>query len=80
MNGFPPQRETFFQRDYAQENLSSWERLWGDCIQEETKMDFESNKQGGYNDHSLVGKKNKRKGEGHRNGNIKSEDSISHPM
>jgi hypothetical protein len=46
LNGFSPQWETFVQGVCARENLPSWERLWDDCIQEETQMESKGSKTG----------------------------------
>jgi hypothetical protein len=44
LNGFSPQWETFVKGVCARENLPSWERLWDDCIQEETWMESKGNR------------------------------------
>ena len=53
---------TFFKRVCTKEYFLDWQRLWDDCIQEETQEESKRNKQVSSNDNlSLVSKKRKGK-------------------
>jgi hypothetical protein len=45
--GFTKAWEPFIMGICARERLLKWERLWDDCIQEVTRRESRSNKQGG---------------------------------
>jgi hypothetical protein len=47
LNGFSKAWEPFIMGICAREKLPKWERLWDDCIQEETRRESRSGKQGG---------------------------------
>ena len=47
LNGFTKSWEPFVKGICAQENIPDWPRQWDDCIQEETRKEIRSNKQGG---------------------------------
>jgi hypothetical protein len=47
LNGFTKAWEPFIMGICAREKLPKWERLWDDCIQEETRRESRPNKQGG---------------------------------
>ena len=76
---FSSQRETFVLGVCARENLPSFETLWDDCIQEETRMESKANMQEGNHDHALFGRMKKCRGKGPSNSEVKSEESTSHP-
>jgi hypothetical protein len=61
----------------AHENLPNFERLWDDCIQEETRMESKANKKGGDENLALFGQTNNGKGKGPSKGKEKSEESAS---
>jgi hypothetical protein len=44
LNGLPKAWEPFVKGVYAWEHLLDWQRLWDDCIQEETWEDSKRNK------------------------------------
>jgi hypothetical protein len=46
LNGFPKSWEPFVKGVCARENIPDWQRLWDDCIQEETQEESKANKQG----------------------------------
>jgi hypothetical protein len=46
LNGLPKSWEPFVKGFYARENLPDWQRLWDDCIQEETREESKVGKQG----------------------------------
>jgi hypothetical protein len=54
LNGFTKSWEPFIMGIYARELLLKWERLWDDCIQEETWKESRSGKQGGVGDENLA--------------------------
>jgi len=65
LNGFSKAWEPFIIGICAREKLPKWERLWDDCIQEESHRESKSGKQGGgaTNDNlALVSKTKKGKG------------------
>jgi hypothetical protein len=47
LNGFLASWEPFVKGICACENLPNFERLWDDCIQEETRMESKASKKGG---------------------------------
>ena len=47
LNEFTNSWETFVMGICAREKLPKWERLWDDCIQEETRRESRSSKHGG---------------------------------
>jgi hypothetical protein len=55
LNGFPTSWEPFLKIMFSCENLSNFETLWDDCIQEETRMESKSNDKGGDDNLSLFG-------------------------
>jgi len=64
LNGFSKAWEPFIMGICAREKLPKWERLWDDCIQEETRRESRSGKQGGGaadDNLALVSKTKKRK-------------------
>jgi hypothetical protein len=65
LNGFTKAWEPFIMGICAREHLPKWERLWDDCIQEETRKESRSSKQeggGGDENLALVSKTKKGKG------------------
>jgi hypothetical protein len=65
LNGFTKAWEPFIMGICVQEHLPKWERLWDDCIQEETRKESRSGKQGGGGGDenlALVSKTKKNKG------------------
>jgi hypothetical protein len=54
-------------------------KLWDDCIEEETRMESKGNREGGDNDHALIGQTKKGRGKGPNKGKGKSEEPASHP-
>jgi hypothetical protein len=54
LNGFPTSWELFVKGISFQENLN-FERLWDDCIQEETLMESKDSKKGGDENLDLFG-------------------------
>jgi hypothetical protein len=71
---------TIFQRSLCSENIPDWQRLWDDCIQEETREESKSDKKEDEEEEklALVSKTRKGKGKGsNKKGN--SEESTSHP-
>ena len=77
LNGFPSQWETFVQGVCARDILPSWERLWDDCIYEETRMESKASKQGGGINYALFGQTKKGRGKGPSKGKGKSDESTS---
>jgi hypothetical protein len=63
LNGFTKSWEPFIMGICAREQLRKWERLWDDCIQEETRKESRSDKQGGGDENLALGSKTK-KGKG----------------
>jgi hypothetical protein len=62
LNGFPASWESFVKGICARENLLNIERLWDECIQEETRMESKANKKDGDENLTLFGHSNKGKG------------------
>jgi hypothetical protein len=63
LNGLPKSWEPFVKGVCARENIPDWQRLWDDCIQEETREESKGNKQGGSEENlALVSKTRKGKG------------------
>jgi hypothetical protein len=79
LNGFPASWEPFVKGICARENLPNFERLWDDCIQEETQMESKANKKGGDENLALFGQTNKGRGKRPNKGKGKSEESASQP-
>ena len=77
LNRFPTSREPFVQGICAPENLPNFERLWDNCIQEETQMESKAIKKGGDENLALFGQLNKGRGKGPNKGKGKSEESTS---
>jgi hypothetical protein len=46
LNGFPKSWEPFVKGIFTREKLLDWQKLWDDCIQEETQEESKSIKQG----------------------------------
>jgi hypothetical protein len=46
LNGIPKSREPLFKGVCARESIPDWQRIWDDCIQEETREESKGNKQG----------------------------------
>jgi hypothetical protein len=62
-NVLPKAWEPFVNGVCSREHLVYWQRLWDDCIQEETQEDSKRNKQGSSDDNlSFVSKTKKGKG------------------
>jgi hypothetical protein len=77
LNGFTKSWEPFVKGVCAREKLPNWERLWDDCIQEETREESKANRQGdGEENLALVSQAKKGKGKGSK-GN--SEGATSQP-
>jgi hypothetical protein len=64
LNGFPTSWEPFVKGICARENLPKFERLWDDCIQEETWMESKADKKGGDDNLALIGQTKKGRGKG----------------
>jgi hypothetical protein len=65
LNGLPKCWEPFVKGVCAWENIRDWQRLWDDCIQEETREESKGSKQGGSKENlSLVSKTRRGKGKG----------------
>ena len=64
INGFPTSWEPFFKGNCAQENFPKFERLWDDCIQEETQMEPKVGKKDGEENLAQFGQSSKGKGNG----------------
>jgi hypothetical protein len=80
LNGFPASWEPFVKGICARENLPNSERLWDDCIQEETRMESKANNKGGGGENlALVGQTNKGRDKGPNKRKGKSEVSTSQP-
>jgi hypothetical protein len=62
---------------YACENIPTFERLWDDYIQKDTRMESKVGKKGGDDNLALIGQTKKGKGKGHDKGKGKSKDSTS---
>jgi hypothetical protein len=63
LNGLPKSWEPFVKGVCTRENLPDWQRLWDDCIQEETREESKRNKQGSSDENlALVSKTRKGKG------------------
>jgi hypothetical protein len=77
LNGFLASWEPFVKGICAQENLSDFERLWDDCIQEETRVESKARKEDGEENLALFGRSNKGRGKGPSKGKGKSEESTS---
>jgi hypothetical protein len=75
LNGFTKSWEPFVKGICAREKLPNWERLWDDCIQEETREESKASKQGdGEENLALVSQAKKGKGKGSK-GNSEGETS-----
>jgi hypothetical protein len=72
LNGLPNSWGPFFEGVCARENLPNWQRLWDDCIQEETREEYKSSNQGGSEEKmALVSKTRNGKGKSSsKKGNI----------
>jgi hypothetical protein len=79
LNGFPTSWEPFVNGICAWEHLPNFERLWDDCIQEETRMESKVEKMGGDENLALFGPSNKGRGKGPNKGRENSEESTSQP-
>ena len=55
LNGFPASWEPLVKGICAREKLLDFERLWDDCIQEETLMESKANKKDGEENLALFG-------------------------
>jgi hypothetical protein len=65
LNGLPKSWEPFVKGVCARENILDWQRLWDDCIQEETWEESKSSKKGSNDENlAIVNKK--------KNGKVKS--------
>lgn len=71
------QWETFVQGVCACENLPNFERLWDDCIQEETQMESKADKNGDDENLALFNQAKKGKWKGPCKDKGKSEESTS---
>jgi hypothetical protein len=76
MNGLRKSWEPFVKGVCAGENLPDWQRLWDDCIQEETREEFKSSKQGSSDENSVLVSKT-RKGKGKSSNKKGSSDGGS---
>jgi hypothetical protein len=77
LNGFTKSWEPFVKGVCAREKLPNWERLWDDCIQEETREESKASRQGdGEENLSLVSKAKKGKEKGSKGNN---EGATSQP-
>ena len=63
LNGFLASWEPFIEGVCARENLPNYERLWDDCIQEETRMESKARKDGGDENLALFGQTKRRENE-----------------
>jgi hypothetical protein len=79
LNGFPTSWEPFVKGICACENLPKFERLWDDCIQEETQMKSKASKKGGDDNLALIGQTKKGRGKGPSKDKGMSEESTSQP-
>jgi hypothetical protein len=79
LNGLPKSWKPFVKGVCAREHLPDWQRLWDDCIQEETQEKSKSNKQGSSDENlALVNKTKMGKGKiSSKKGN--SEEGSSQP-
>jgi hypothetical protein len=77
LNGFLASCEPFVKGICARENLPNFERLWDDCMLEETQLESKASKKGGDKNLALFGQSNRGRGKGPNKGKGKSEDSIS---
>jgi hypothetical protein len=55
LNGFSISWENFVKGNYTRENLPSFETLWNNCIQKETRMESKASKNNGDDNLSLLG-------------------------
>jgi hypothetical protein len=55
LNGFPMSWEPFVKGICARENLLDFQRLWDDCIQEETRMESKDSKKGSHENLAFIG-------------------------
>jgi hypothetical protein len=62
LNGLTKSWEPFIMGISPREKLPKWERLWDDCIQEETRRESRTSKQGGDENLALINKTKKGKG------------------
>jgi hypothetical protein len=72
LNGFPTPWEPFVKGIRALENLPDFERLWDDCIQEETPMESKADEEDSEENLALFGRSNKGGGKGPSKGKGKS--------
>lgn len=77
LNGFPTSWEPFAKVICARENIPNFERLYDDCIQEETWMESKANKNGGDKNLDLFGQMKEGKEKGTNKGKGKSEELAS---
>jgi hypothetical protein len=79
LNGFTKPWELFVKGICAQKKLPEWQRLWDDCIQEETREESKASKKRGSDKNlALVSQRRKGKGKGsNKKGN--SEGATSMP-
>jgi len=70
LNGFTKSWEPFVKGVCTREKLPNWERLWDDCIQEETQEESKANRKGdGEENLALVSQAKKGKGKGSKGNN-----------
>lgn len=62
------ERESFVKCIYLRENLSNFDKLWGDCFEEKTRMESKSSKKCGDENLALFGQSNKGRGKGPNKG------------
>jgi hypothetical protein len=79
LNGFTKPWEPFVKGICTREKLPDWQRLWDDCIQEETREESKASKQGGSDENlTLVSQTRKGKGKGsNKKGNSEGATSQS---
>jgi hypothetical protein len=77
LNGFSKPWEPFVKGICARENLPTFERLWDNCIQEETQEESKASRQEGDKNLALVSQTKKGKGKG--SGKGKGEELASQP-
>jgi len=68
LNGFPASWEPFVKGICAHENLPEFQKIWDDCIHEETQMESKANRKGSEKNLSLIDRSKKGKGKGPNNG------------
>lgn len=77
LNGFLTSQEPFFKGACAHENLPNSKRLGDNCIQQDTRKDSTTSKNGGGKNLSLIGQAKKGKGQEPIKGKGRSEQSTS---